>query len=70
MRGSSASTDLVEQDDGGRLEDGSRDGDALLLAAAQLQAALTNLSIVAVGKLLDEVRQLRAGCGLSQTACL
>ena len=40
------STDLIEQDNGGRLEDGSGDGDALLLAAAQLQAALANRRVV------------------------
>src|SRR5947199_4983632 len=41
---------LVEQQDRRRLEDGSRDGDALLLPAGELQAALSHLGLIAPGR--------------------
>ena len=46
---------LVEDQDRRRLEDGAGDGDALLLAAGEFQAALADLGLVAVGQRLDEV---------------
>src|SRR5205807_6623500 len=46
---------LVEQDDRRILDQGARYGDALALAARQLQAALADLSVVAVGKSRDEI---------------
>ena len=50
---------LVEDEDRRRLEDGAGDGDALLLAARELQPALADLGVVAVGQALDEVADLR-----------
>ena len=50
---------LVEQQDRRRLEDGAGDGDALLLAAGQLQPALADLGLVAVRRHADEVVDLR-----------
>ena len=41
---------LVEDQDRRRLEHGAGDGDALLLAAGELQAALADLGLVAVGQ--------------------
>ena len=41
---------LVEDQDRRRLQDGAGDGDALLLAAGELQAALADLGGVAVGQ--------------------
>ena len=49
---------LVEDEDRRRLEHGAGDGDALLLAARELQAALADLGLVAVGQALDEVGDL------------
>jgi hypothetical protein len=40
---------LVQQEHAGVADDGARDGHALLLAAAQLHAALANISVVPVG---------------------
>ena len=56
---------LVEQQDRRRLEDRARDGDALLLAARQLQAALADLRLVAVRQRADEVVDLRELRGLA-----
>ena len=54
---------LVEDQDRRRLEDGAGDGDALLLAAGELQAALADLGRVAVGQRFDEVADLGGGGG-------
>ena len=40
---------LVQKQDGRILEDDARDGDALLLAAGQLEAAVAHLRVVAIG---------------------
>lgn len=40
---------LIQQDDAGVLEEGAGNGHALLLASAQLQAALAHLRVVACG---------------------
>ena len=50
---------LVEQQDRRRLEDGAGDGDALLLAARELEAALAHLGVVALGREPDEIVDLR-----------
>mmetsp|Transcript_11059 Transcript_11059/g.36307 ORF Transcript_11059/g.36307 Transcript_11059/m.36307 type:complete len:223 (+) Transcript_11059:39-707(+) len=57
---------LVEQQDRRLLDDGARDGDALLLAARQLAAAQAHLGVVAVAEALDDevVRVRRARRGL------
>ena len=39
---------LVEQQDRRAFQDGARDGDALLLAAGELEAALADLGVVAL----------------------
>ena len=44
---------------GGAFEDGAGDGDALLLAAGELQAALADLGLVAVRRQPDEAVDLR-----------
>ena len=49
---------LVEQQDRRRLQDGAGDGDALLLAAGKLQAALADLGLVAVRRHADEIVDL------------
>ena len=41
---------LVEEHDGGALQDGARDGDPLLLAAGELQPALADPGGEAVGQ--------------------
>ena len=50
---------LVEQQDRRRLQDGAGDGDALLLAAGELQAALADLGLVALRRQADEAVDLR-----------
>ena len=55
---------LVEHQDRRRLEDGARDGDALLLAARQLQPALADLGLVALRRNADEAVDLREPRGL------
>ena len=49
---------LVEQQDRRPLEDGPRDGDALLLAAGELQAALADLGLVTLRRHADEIVDL------------
>ena len=55
---------LVEDQDRRRLEDGAGDRHALLLAARELQAALADHGLVAVGQALDERADLRQLGGL------
>ncbi len=55
---------LVEQQDRRAFQDGARDGDALLLAAGQFQAALADFGLVALGAELDEIVDLREPRGL------
>lgn len=50
---------LVEEEDAGLGEDGARDGHALLLAAAQADAALAHLGVEPLGKRLDELKRIR-----------
>ena len=50
---------LVEDQDRRRLEDGAGDRHALLLAARELQPALADHGLVAVGQALDEGADLR-----------
>lgn len=61
---------LVAQQDGGVLEESAGEGDALLLSAAQLQAPLPDLGVVAVREGEDAVVYggLRGstGCGCSK----
>ena len=45
---------LVQQQNGGVLDDGAGDGDALLLPARELQAALACIGVVPVGQPADE----------------
>src|SRR6516164_5746567 len=55
---------LVEQDNRRVLEQGACDGDALALAAGDLQAVLADLGVVPAGKCRDEiVRISRFGGG-------
>lgn len=56
----------------GVLEDGAGDGDALLLAAGELQAALADLRLVAVGQRFDKVMDLRRAGGFDHlfAACI
>ena len=56
---------LVEDQDRRRLQHRAGDGDALLLAAGQFQAALADLGRVAVGQAGDEAGDLR---GLARRA--
>ena len=53
---------LVEDDNGGILQHGARDGDALALASRELTASAADNGIIAVGKLLDEVGAARKLC--------
>ena len=55
---SSAEVASSRMQDRRRLEDGAGDGDALLLAAGELQAALADLGLVAVGREADEIVDL------------
>ncbi len=55
---------LVEEEDAGLGEDGARDGHALLLAAAQADAALAHLGVEPLGKRLDELKRIRQLCSL------
>ena len=50
---------FVEDEDLGILQDRARDGHALLLAARQLEAALADHRVVAVGQTLDEIVDMR-----------
>eukprot|EP00967_Tisochrysis_lutea_P020802 scaffold23608_cov24-Tisochrysis_lutea.AAC.3 len=51
---------LVEQQDGGLLDDGACNGDALLLAARELAAAQPDLGVETIAKVLcDEVERVR-----------
>ena len=54
---------LVEQHDAGLLNDGTRDGDALLLPARELAAAQTHLRLVAVAEGLGDETWLGLGWG-------
>ena len=54
---------LVEDQDRRVLEQGAGDGDALLLAAGELEAALADHRLVAVGQLHDEGVDRRAPRG-------
>ena len=56
---------LVEDQDRRPLEDGAGDGDALLLAAGELEAALAHHGAVALGQLGDEAVDLRHARGLA-----
>src|SRR5580765_6635249 len=49
---------FVEQQDRRALEDRARDGDALLLAAGKLQAALADLRFITFGRAADETIDL------------
>ena len=53
---------LVEEQQAGVLQERARDGDALLLAAAQLHTALTHLRAVAFRKLLNEAVSIGSLC--------
>ena len=59
---------LVQQQDRRPLQDGAGDGDALLLAAGQLQAALADLGVVALRRRADEAVDLGVRCGASSTS--
>ena len=50
---------LVEDQDARLLEDDAGDGDALLLAARQLEPALADHAVVAVGQRRDEIVDAR-----------
>ena len=50
---------LVEQQDRRALQNGAGNGDALLLAARQFQAALADFGLVALGRAPDEAVDLR-----------
>ena len=54
---------LVEQHDAGLLNDGTRDGDALLLPARELAAAQTHLRLVAFAEGLGDETWLGLGWG-------
>src|SRR5215470_2993052 len=53
---------LVEDQDARVLQDRTRDGDSLLLATGQLQAALTNRRLISVGQAGNEIVNLREPC--------
>ena len=55
---------LVEDQDARVLEDGAGDGDALLLAAGEFQAALADAGVVALGQAQDEVVHLGEAGGV------
>ena len=55
---------LVEQHDAGLLDDGARDGDALLLPARELAAAQPHLGLVPVAEGLGDETWSRNGKGL------
>src|ERR1700730_12619808 len=55
---------LVENEDRRRLENGSGDGDALLFAAREFEAAFADLRLVAARNMFDEMVDSR------QTRCL
>src|SRR5579883_1628200 len=55
---------LVENEDARSLEDDPRDGDALLFAARELQAAFADHAAIAVGKRGDEGMDARMACRL------
>src|SRR5690606_41755766 len=55
---------LVEDEDARALEERPRDGDALLLAARELEAALADLRLVLLRQRLDEVVDVRGACRL------
>ena len=62
---------LVQQQDRRPLQDGAGDGDALLLAAGQLEAALADFGVVAFRRRLDEgidlgVRRGRLDLGIAR----
>ncbi len=59
VRESSAEGGFVEQQDRRRFQDRSGNGDALLLAAGELQPALPDLGLIAVGQSGDEVVDMR-----------
>ena len=54
---------LVEEEDGGVLDDGARDGQALLLAARQVERPRRDVRVVAVGPLGDEIVGVRGLAG-------
>jgi len=55
---------LVEQQNGGILQHGARDGDALALPAGKLEPGLTDQRVVAFGQRCDELMRGRVAGGL------
>ena len=54
---------FIEQDDGRVLDQRARDGDALALAAGQLQAVLADRGVVARREAFDEIVGVGGLCG-------
>ena len=55
---------FVQNQDGRVLEHGAGNGDALFLAAGELEAAFAHGGIPAFGQRFDEMQDVRGACGL------